>query len=88
MTVSVPSLAMFLYRYMVSAISEEWRHIRHDLVWSRVNAELNTAAFFSPSSVKVIYLATIKKHVPRVHVPMLSDPEGLDRIFDPEGVER
>ena len=33
-------------------------------------------------------MATDQNHVPRVHVPMLSDPEGLDRILDPEGVER
>ena len=33
-------------------------------------------------------MATNQNHVPRVHVPMLSDPEGLDRILDPEGVER
>ena len=34
------------------------------------------------------YMATNQNHVPRVHVPMLSDPERLDRILDPEGVER
>ena len=33
-------------------------------------------------------MATDQNHVPRVHVPMPSDPEGLDRILDPEGVER
>ena len=33
-------------------------------------------------------MATDQNHVPRVHVPMLSDPEGLDRILDPESVER
>ena len=31
---------------------------------------------------------TDKNHMPPVHVPMLSDPEGLDRVLDPEGVER
>ena len=36
----------------------------------------------------IIYVATDQNHVPRVHVPMPSDPEGLDRILDPEGVER
>ena len=25
------------------------------------------------------YMATDQNHVPRVHVPMLSDPEGLER---------
>ena len=35
-----------------------------------------------------VYMATDQNHVPSVHVPMLSDPEGLDRILDPEGVER
>ena len=35
-----------------------------------------------------LYMATHQNPVPRVHVPMLSDPEGLDRILDPEGVER
>ena len=34
------------------------------------------------------HMAADQNHVPRVHVPMLSDPEGLDRILDPEGVER
>ena len=34
------------------------------------------------------HLALDQNHVPRVHVPMLSDPEGLDRTLDPEGVER
>ena len=33
-------------------------------------------------------MATNRNHVPRVHVPMLSGPESLDRILDPEGVER
>ena len=33
-------------------------------------------------------MATDQNDVPRVHVSMLSDPEGLDRIVDPEGVER
>ena len=33
-------------------------------------------------------MATDQNHVPRVHVPTLSDPEGLDRRLDPEGVER
>ena len=36
----------------------------------------------------MFHMATDQNHVPRVHVPMLSDPEGLDRIVDPEGVER
>ena len=31
---------------------------------------------------------TNQNHVPRVHVSMVSDPEGLDRILDPESVER
>ena len=35
-----------------------------------------------------ICMVTDQNHVPRVHVPMLSDPEGLDRVLDPEGVER
>ena len=34
------------------------------------------------------HMATDQNHVPRAHVPKLSDPEGLDRILDPEGVER
>ena len=34
------------------------------------------------------HMATDQNHVPRVHVPMPSDPEGLDRILDPEGVEQ
>ena len=33
-------------------------------------------------------MATDQNHVPRVFIRMLSDPEGLDRILDPEGVER
>ena len=32
--------------------------------------------------------ATDENHLPRVQVPMLSDPEGLDRTLDPEGLER
>ena len=35
-----------------------------------------------------IYLATDQNHVTRVYVPILSDSEGLDRILDPEGLER
>ena len=34
------------------------------------------------------HMATGHNHVPRGHVPMLSDPEGLDRTLDPEGLER
>ena len=34
------------------------------------------------------HVATDQNHVPRVHVPMLSDQEGLDRILDPESGER
>ena len=39
-------------------------------------------------AVRHRYLATDHNHVPRVHVPMLSDPEGLDGTLDPEGLER
>ena len=35
-----------------------------------------------------IHMATDQNHVPPLHVPMPSDPEGPDRILDPEGVER
>ena len=35
-----------------------------------------------------IHMAADQNHVPPLHVPMPSDPEGLDRILDPEGVER
>ena len=35
-------------------------------------------------SILYTHVATDQKHVPRVHGPMLSDPEGLDRILDPE----
>ena len=34
------------------------------------------------------YMATDRNHVPRVHVPMLPDLEGLDRTRDVEGLER
>ena len=33
-------------------------------------------------------MAAGQNHVPRVHVPMLSDPEGLDRTLDRESLER
>ena len=33
-------------------------------------------------------MATDQNHMPRVHVPMLSDPKGLDRTLDPEGLEQ
>ena len=32
-----------------------------------------------------IYMADGQNHVPRVHIPMLSDPEGLDRTLDQDG---
>ena len=32
-------------------------------------------------------MATDQNDVPRIHVPMLSDPEGLDRTLDPEGLD-
>ena len=32
-----------------------------------------------------IYMATDQNHVPRVYVPILSDPEGLDRILGSGG---
>ena len=35
-----------------------------------------------------LQMATDQSHVPRVHVPMLSDPEGLDRTLDPEDLEQ
>ena len=39
-----------------------------------------------------VYMATYQNHVPparvRVHVPMLSDPEGLDLTLGPESLER
>ena len=33
-------------------------------------------------------MATDQNHMPRVHVPMLSDPEGLDGTLDPEVLEQ
>ena len=49
-------------------------HIQHETSMSFIGTQGN--------------MATDQNHVPRVHVPMPSDPEGLDRILDPEGVER
>ena len=35
-----------------------------------------------------MHMATDHNHVPRINVPMLSAPEGLDGILDPRGLER
>ena len=38
--------------------------------------------------LRMFTMATHQNRMPRVNVPMLSDPEGLDRTLGPDGLDR